>query len=596
MLGTKNRSSLGISVRLGASALLSAVGLAQAAPSVAVIEIEGSPAEMETGFTWLGDGGQTLLGLVETLDTLAVDDEFSGVLLRLKDSGLSYTQVEELGAAMDRVREAGKKVHVFAEGYGTTDLLLGAHADGVLIQKGGAVSFPGMYMEEMFLADTLEWVGVKAQLVQVGDYKGANEQMTRSAPSPQWDQNITGLLDALYENMRSDIKSGRGLNDQQLDDAMKVLWMASGDEAVSAGLIDAEVDLPELPDYLKTAYGESVKWVSDPYAVAEGGMDFSNPFAIFSQLGQSSSVSIDHPTIAVLHINGTIIDGDSSSGGMFGGGTSVGSRTIRNAIEDILDEPLIKGVVVRVDSPGGSAIASEVMWQGLQRLKSEKPVWVSVGSMAASGGFYVLSAGDKVFVNPSSIVGSIGVVGGKYSMTELYAKAKVHIVGRARGPMADLFGSGAEWDEADIAAVRDRMEQTYNLFTSRVVAGREGIDLSKTAEGRLFVGSDAVGLKMADAIGGLDDAVNELAIQLDISDFDVVHFPAPPSFEDVLENMLGGFVQAPGVELAPASLGGMLKGVLGEARYEAAVDALNGITLLQKEPVLLINPSTIIVR
>jgi protease-4 len=596
MLGSKNRSSLGISVRLGASALLSAVGLAQAAPSVAVIEIEGAPAEMETGFTWLGDGGQTLLGLVETLDTLAVDDEFSGVLLRLKDSGLSYTQVEELGAAMDRVREAGKKVHVFAEGYGTTDLLLGAHADGVLIQKGGAVSFPGMYMEEMFLADTLEWVGVKAQLVQVGDYKGANEQMTRSAPSPQWDQNISGLLDALYENMRSDIKSGRGLNDKQLDDAMKVLWMASGDEAVSAGLIDAEVDLPELPDYLKTAYGESVKWVSDPYAVAEGGMDFSNPFAIFSQLGQSSSVSIDHPTIAVLHINGTIIDGDSSSGGMFGGGTSVGSRTIRNAIEDILDEPLIKGVVVRVDSPGGSAIASEVMWQGLQRLKSEKPVWVSVGSMAASGGFYVLSAGDKVFVNPSSIVGSIGVVGGKYSMTDLYAKAKVHIVGRARGPMADLFGSGAEWDEADIAAVRDRMEQTYNLFTSRVVAGREGIDLSKTAEGRLFVGSDAVGLKMADAIGGLDDAVNELAIQLDIADFDVVHFPAPPSFEDVLENMLGGFVQAPGVELAPASLGGMLKGVLGEARYEAAVDALNGITLLQKEPVLLINPSTIIVR
>jgi protease-4 len=596
MLGSKNRSSLGISVRLGASALLSAVGLAQAAPSVAVIEIEGAPAEMETGFTWLGDGGQTLLGLVETLDTLAVDDEFSGVLLRLKDSGLSYTQVEELGAAMDRVREAGKKVHVFAEGYGTTDLLLGAHADGVLIQKGGAVSFPGMYMEEMFLADTLEWVGVKAQLVQVGDYKGANEQMTRSAPSPQWDQNISGLLDALYENMRSDIKSGRGLNDKQLDDAMKVLWMASGDEAVSAGLIDAEVDLPELPDYLKTAYGESVKWVSDPYAVAEGGMDFSNPFALFSQLGQSSSVSIDHPTIAVLHINGTIIDGDSSSGGMFGGGTSVGSRTIRNAIEDILDEPLIKGVVVRVDSPGGSAIASEVMWQGLQRLKSEKPVWVSVGSMAASGGFYVLSAGDKVFVNPSSIVGSIGVVGGKYSMTDLYAKAKVHIVGRARGPMADLFGSGAEWDEADIAAVRDRMEQTYNLFTSRVVAGREGIDLSKTAEGRLFVGSDAVGLKMADAIGGLDDAVNELAIQLDIADFDVVHFPAPPSFEDVLENMLGGFVQAPGVELAPASLGGMLKGVLGEARYEAAVDALNGITLLQKEPVLLINPSTIIVR
>lgn len=572
--------------------------VALAGPSVAVIEIEGSPSEQETGFTWLGDGGQTLLGLVETLDTISVDEEFSGVVLRLKDAALSFTQVEELGSAVQRVRDAGKKVHVFAEGYGTTGLLLGSYADGVLLQSGGAVSFPGMYMEEMFLADTLDWVGVKAQLVQIGDYKGANEQMTRASPSPQWDQNISSLLDSLYENMRSDIKDGRDLTDAELDEAMKVAWMASGQEAVEAGLIDAVVDLPALPGYLETVYGQSVEWVPDPYAVHGAEVDFSNPFALFSQIGKSGGVSVDHPTVAVLHINGTIVDGDSSSGGMFGGGSTVGSRTIRNAIEEIIKEPLVKGVVVRVDSPGGSAIASEVMWQGLERLKTEKPVWVSVGSMAASGGFYVLSAGDKVFVNPSSIVGSIGVVGGKYSMSDLYEKAKVHIVERARGPMAGLFGSAEAWDEAEIAAVRDRMEQTYELFTSRVEAGRPGIDLSKTAEGRLFVGSDAVGLKMADEIGGLDDAVNELAAELGVVDFDVVHYPAAPSFEDMLENMLGGFVRAPASSSVPmpGSVGAMLRGVLGEARYDAAVDALNGLTLLREEPVLLINPRTIIIR
>lgn len=581
------------SFALSAGTLAASAGVA---PSVAVIEIEGSPAEMETGFTWLGDGGQTLLGLVETLDTLAVDDEFSGVLLRLKDSALGYTQVEELGSAIRRVRDAGKRVDVFAEGYGTTDLLLGSHADSIVVQKGGVVSFPGMYMEEMFLADTLSWVGVKAQLVQVGAYKGANEQMTRTAPSPEWDQNISSLLDALYDNMRSDLTDGRGMTGDALDEAMKVAWMASGEEAIEAGLIDAEVDLPNLPDYLKTAYGEGVNWVNDPYAVRQAKADFSNPFALFSQIGKSAEVRVDHPTIAVLHINGTIIDGDSSSGGLFGGGTSVGSRTVRNAIEKIMKEPLIKGVVVRVDSPGGSAIASEVMWQGIERLKGEKPVWVSVGSMAASGGFYVLSAGDKVFVNPSSIVGSIGVVGGKYSMGELYEKAKVRIVERSRGPMASLFGSSEAWGEDELEAVRDRMTQTYNLFTSRVVEGRPGIDLSKTAEGRLFVGSDAVGLKMADEIGGLDDAVNELASTLDLSDFDVVHYPAPPSFEEVLENMLGGMANAPAVSDAPGPIGAVLRGVLGEARYQAAVDSLNGITLLQKEPVLLVNPSVIIVR
>lgn len=600
--GSLTGSGFGRVLAMGAASLLAAAGLpAVAAPSVAVLEIKGTPAEMQTGFTWLGDGGsQTLLGLIETLDTLAVDKEFSGVLIRLKDATLGYTQVEEISAAIKRVRDAGKRVDLFAEGYGTTELLLGSHVDQVLLQSGGMVSFPGMFMEEMFLADTLSWVGVKAQLVQVGDYKGANEQMTRTAPSPQWDQNISSLLDGLYANMRSDIMEGRDLTGAQLDEAMKVSWMANGAEAIQSGLIDAEVDLPTLPDWLRSAYGESVKWVNDPYAVRQARMDFSNPFAIFSQLGKSSEVRVDHPTIAVLHVNGTIMDGDSSSGGLFGGGTSVGSRTIRNAIEQIMKEDLIKGVVVRVDSPGGSAIASEVMWQGLQRLKTKKPVWVSVGSMAASGGFYVLSAGDKVFVNPSSIVGSIGVVGGKYSMGELYDKAKIHIVERSRGPMAGLFGSSEVWSTQELELVRDRMAQTYDLFTSRVEAGRPGIDLSKTAEGRLFVGSDAIGLNMADALGGLDDAVNQLAAQVNIADFDVVHYPAPPSFEKMIEQMLGGFLQAPNasgsVQLSPGSVGAMLRGVLGEQRYRSVVDSLNGITLLQREPVLLVNPRTIIIR
>ncbi len=592
-------SGLGRVLIAGAASLLAAVGLpAAAAPSVAVLEIKGTPAEMQqTGL--FGDGNtQTLLGLVETLDTLAVDDDFSGVLIRLKDAALGYTQVEELSAAIRRIREAGKRVDLFAEGYGTTELLLGAHADKVLLQKGGMVSFPGLFMEEMFLADTLSFVGVKAQLVQVGDYKGANEQMTRTAPSPQWDQNISSLLDGLYGNMRSDIMDGRGLSDEQLDEAMKIAWMANGAEAIQSGLIDAEVDLPTLPDWLKTVYGEPVKSVNDPYASRRAKLDFSNPFAILSQLGKSSEIRVTQPTIAVLHINGTIMDGDSSSGGLFGGGSTVGSRTIRNAIEQIMKEDLIKGVIVRVDSPGGSAIASEVMWQGLERLKTKKPVWVSVGSMAASGGFYVLSAGDKVFVNPSSIVGSIGVVGGKFSMGELYEKARVHIVERSRGPMAGLFGSSEAWNTQELELVRDRMVQTYDLFTSRVEAGRPGIDLSRTAEGRLFVGSDAVNLNMADALGGLDDAVNQLAAQVDLSDFEVVHYPAPPSFEKMLEQMFGGFLHAPSVsaDIAPGSVGAMLRGVLGEQRYRSVVDSLNGITLLQREPVLLVNPRTIIVR
>ena len=151
---------------LTATIVLAAAGsvaTAEDAVSIAVIELSGTPAEVETGFTWLGEGADTLLGLVNTIDTLTYDDEFSGIFIRLKDAALGTTQVEELGQALTRFRDEGKKVHIFAEGYGTNGLLLGSYADEVMLQTGGFVSFPGLHMEEMFLADTLSWIGVKAQ-------------------------------------------------------------------------------------------------------------------------------------------------------------------------------------------------------------------------------------------------------------------------------------------------------------------------------------------------------------------------------------------------------------------------------------------------
>ncbi len=566
--------------------------------SLAVIEIEGTPAEVDMGYTWLGEGSDTLLGIVNTIDSLAYDEEFAGLVLRLKDSALNTTQVEEISEAIGRYRDTGKKVHIFAEAYGTTDLLLASSADEVILQAGGMVSFPGLHVEEMYLADTLSWVGVRAQLVQVGDFKGANEQMTRSAPSPQWDWNMSGLLDALYANMRGIMKQGRGLNDQQLDDAMRVVWAANGQEAIKAGIIDAEVDLPEFKAHLEDQYDASITWVSDPYDIGQAESPSVSPFSIFSGLAKQRQKPphIDHPTIAVLHINGTIVDGDSGSGGLLGGGDSVGSRTVRNAIESILGEDLVKGVVVRIDSPGGSAIASEIIWRGIERLKSRKPVWVSVGSMAASGGYYVLSAGDRVFVNPSSIVGSIGVVGGKYAVGELYDKARVHIVERSRGPMGDLFSSTQAWDEGQLAMMRREMGKTYDLFTSRVEAGRVGIDLSRTAEGRLFVGRDAIELKMADEIGGLDDAINALAAEVGADDFDVAHFPQPPSLEERLMERFGRYLRAPGLSVGINPIESVLRSLLGEQRYLSAVDTINALMQLREEKVLLVSPRVLYFR
>ncbi|MBX3322677.1 MAG: signal peptide peptidase SppA [Phycisphaeraceae bacterium] len=577
-----------------------AVSGAAAQPvGLAWLELSGTPTQQPGPFAWLGGSeGDTLRSLVERIDEVAYHDDIEGLVIRLKDAALDVTHIEELGQAMLRIREAGKKIHVFAENYANPELLLGSFADSILIQSGGNVSLSGLHMEEMYLRDTFTWIGMNPDYVQIGDYKGADEMMMKTQPSPAWEQNISGLLDAMYGTMRQIIMDGRNMDDQQLDRAMSDGWWANEAEAISLGLIDAAVDLPTIYDHLETIYGSEVEFTLDLNDDTSSSFDMANPFAFFSILSKKPSHTATSPTIAILHIDGAIVDGESSSGG-FLGGSSVGSRTIRNAIEDILEQDMIKGVVVRIDSPGGSAIASEVIWQGLQRLAEEKPVWVSVGSMAASGGYYIAVGGQRIYANPSSIVGSIGVVGGKIAMGGLYDKLHINVVERSRGPRSELLSSTRPWSDVERALIRDRMKQTYDQFTSRVSSGRPGIDLGRTAEGRLFLGEQALDLNMIDAIGGLDDAIHELAADLDLDDFEIMDFPGPKSITDLIDEMLGGFVKAPAglsTQATLAPIAGTLRELLGERRFEVLRDAINANMQLRREPVLLTSPRVLLFR
>lgn len=590
---------------LARTAMVAAAALATAATAqtkVGLLEIKGAPLARPSELTWLmGSSEPTLRELVQAIQEAGDNDEVGPVVLRLKDAELSRSQVEELGAAIKEIRKGGKQVVVFSEAYGPAELLLGSYADKVMIQSGGPVSLPGMFMEEMYLADTLKWIGVKADLVQVGDYKGANEMYVNAAPSKAWETNINQLLDSLYGTMRSQLKEGRKLDDAKLDAAMEKAWMADDEEAVAAGLVNSSVDLPGLMEAVggKDARVERIE-VGQESTLAMGG---GNPMAEMMNLMKAFSEKPDHtpkePTIAVVHIDGAIIDGDSSAGGLLGGEGSVGSRTIRNALEEVRGQDLIKGVVVRIDSPGGSATASEVIWQGVRRVAEKKPVWVSVGSMAASGGYYIAVAGDKIYVNPSSIVGSIGVVGGKMSLGGVYDWAKIKVVGRGRGPKADLFDSSKAWSSQDLALVREKMTRTFELFKKRVAAGRKGIDLSKTAGGWLFAGQKAIDMKMADEVGGLDATLEGLAAHLKMDEYAVMDFPAPRSLPEILEEAFKGFgVRAPGVAggVVKSELAGVLKEVVGPKAWPSVRSAMQGLMLLRDQPVVLVMPQAIVVK
>lgn len=568
------------------------------------LEIKGSIPERPPEGFFGSPRGHGLRDVVGALYKAAGASDVDAVMIRLKDATLSSAQIEEIGQAIRALRAAGKKVHVFSELYDTAELRLGSYADEVIVQSGGAVSLPGLHMDEMFLADTLRWAGITPDFVQIGDYKGASEMMANARPSEAWNQNINGLLDSMYGILRAELKGGRRLDDAQLDKAMEATWMADADTAIKAGLIDAAVDLPDLEGHFKQAYSATkVTWDKDLLPKPKSELDSSNPFALFSMFTKKPEHKVKRDTIAVVHIDGAIVDGESTGGGLFGGDGSVGSRTIRKALSAIEDESKIKGVVLRIDSPGGSAIASEVIWQGVKRVAAKKPVWVSVGDMAASGGYYIAVSGQKIYVAPSSIVGSIGVVGGKLAMGGLFDMVKVNVVSRSRGPRADMMSMTSAWSPDAKALVKAKMQETYDLFTKRVSAGRNGIDLAKTAEGRLFTGQKAVDLKMADKVGSFRDAVNDLASSLSLSEggYDLLDYPAPKSFEEMIEDLMGGFgVSTPGVQgsiVGPFSeIARMARQVIGDDAWRTVSTHLDAMMQMHKEPVLLVGPSAIIVR
>ncbi len=564
------------------------------------IVIDGPIAERPEPLAWLlgPDAPPTLRDMTASIEAAAAREDIPSLVMHLKAFQSDFSQVLALGAAMDRVRDAGKTVHLFSENFGPMELLLGASADEVIMQRGGMVSFPGLYSEELYLADTLSLVGLQADLIQIGDYKGAADQMARNSASPEWSANIDALLDDLWAQMGERLRKGRRLSEAQWRQVLDRGWSADADLAIELGLVDAAIDVVELKDHVAAAAGTS-RITQDLAPEGEGSaLDFNNPFALLAMLMEEPDHAPTRETIAVIHIDGPIVDGESTDAGLFGGAT-VGSRTIREALYDIEKEDLVQGVVVRIDSPGGSAIASEIIWQGLRRLAERKPVFVSVGSMAASGGYYIAVGGDRIYVNPASIVGSIGVVGGKIVLGGLFEKIDLGVTPRGRGPHAALLSSTRPWDEAERALVRAEMQSIYDLFTKRVTQGRgERVDLAKIAEGRLFTGRQAVANGMADGIRDFDETIAALAAEVgvDEGEYDVMTWPGPRSLMEMLESMMP-MLKSPSVAAPVSPLRtDTVRALIGEAAWESVRDALNALVLLRDRRVLLIAPRAIIVK
>jgi protease-4 len=456
--------------------------------------------------------------------------------------------------------------------------------------SGGEIMIPGVGLSTMFYKGAFDKIGVEADYIQIGAYKGAKEPYTQTGPSEELKGELNRLTDNLYAQIVDGIATYRHLS----TDAVKAIideTILTGDNAKTRGLIDHVIDQDGMRALIKEKLNHDIDLIRDYGQPAREQLDFSNPFALLSMLTKRPDVASTGPCVAVIYAEGVITDGEAG-GGLFGGGGGVASDPMRRAFRMAARDDSVKAIVIRIDSPGGSALASEVMWQGLRHLAEKKPVIISVGSMAASGGYYLASAGDTIYADPCGIVGSIGVVGGKFVLKDLYAKLGLNTQTFAKGQNAGLFSSDAPFSDQQKTMVQHWMEQTYHQFTQRVLTTRSQKikDIEQVAQGRIFVATQAKELGLVDEIGGTEAAIACAADRAGLAEgkYEVRTLPPAHSLADLLS---GGSEDAaspihPRITISPESI----LGLMDASTRELLTQQLAAVQLLQKRPVMLMSP------
>lgn len=557
---------------------------------VARIDLDGPVVEVPTSSLFGGESGNSLRTLIQRLRDAAADDEIDAVFIHFgTGSGVSLAHAQEIRPEIQAIRDAGKRVFTYADVYGTGTYLLASAASDVCILQAGEAFMPGIGVETMFYKGLMEKLGVVGDFIQIGEFKGAEEPYTRGEPSAELQGELNRLTRSLYDQVVEGIAISRGKSAEDvrrlIDDAM-----IPADQLLSRGYVDhtlAEID--DIKQLMADELGGEVNLRDDYGAPEKKQIDFSNPFAFLAQLAKPP-VEKKGPKIAVIYAVGTIVDGEGT-GGLFDAG-GVGSDKMRRAIRLAERDDDVKAVVLRIDSPGGSALASEIMWQGLRRLAAKKPLVVSVGGMAASGGYYLLSSSDTVYADPAAIVGSIGVVGGKFVLGGLYDKLGLGTATFTQGANADIFSMTKPWNDAQRRMIKRSMTRTYEQFTDRIMTTRAGkiADIDAVARGRIFTAREAKDLGMVDKLGGIEDAIAHAAELGGLSgeDFDIKTLPPPPTLADLLQG--GGGI---GLTLPVSSDSMLALQMLPADVRQNLMQQLSLVKTLEKRPVALISPYVI---
>ena len=516
--------------------------------SIMMLDLNGTLAErsQDNPFDlFMGDDNKTY-GLDDVLSSIKKakeNDDIKGIYIEATSLDAGFASREEIRNALKDFKESGKFIVAYGDNYSQGLYYLSSVADKVLLNPQGMVEWKGLATTPMFFKDLLAKIGVEMQIFKVGTYKSVVEPFISTEMSPANREQIDAYLTSIWGQVTNDVAKSRKVSVDSLNAiADRMLMFYPAEKSVEYGLVDTLIYKNDVRDYLKAMIGID----KDDRMPVLGLQDMIN---VKKNVPKDKSGNI----IAVYYAYGEI---DSSTSSASPDGEGIDSKKVIKDLRKLKDDEDVKAVVLRVNSPGGSAYGSEQIWYAVSELKKEKPVIVSMGDYAASGGYYISCNADTIVAEPTTLTGSIGIFGMFPNAKGLTDKIGVNFDVVKTNKYADFGMLTRPMNDGEKGLMQMYVNNGYDLFLTRCSDGR-GIskeDLDKIAQGRVWTGSKAKELGLVDELGGLDKALDIAIAKAGVDAYTVMNYPEKESFfESLMNTNPGNYIKAR-----------MLKGTMGE--------------------------------
>lgn len=520
-------------------------------PTTLKMKIDDDLSEQAVAPSLFSAGKPSLLTLLRTLQDAESKPHVSSVAIDLKKMPLGLASALELHQALVRLRQKGKRVEVYLGNAGTKEYLIASGASLIYLAPGGELRLVGLRAEHYFIKGTLDKIGLEGEFLAKGEYKSAPEMFTRTESSPTNRAAVLEELRLAEDHIRKVLQDSRAISVDQWK-KIRELALLSPQAAVREKLVDgiqtfsAEIDRPDRNTLTRERVSER-----------------SNTLAL-------------PPRIAVIVADGTILNERARLLGL-AGRDQVTPEGMRKKLEVATEDPRTRAIVVRVNSPGGEILASDLIATQIRTARASKPVWISFGDVAASGGYYLATAGERIYASPLSITGSIGVFVGKFNAKGLYQYLRLNKEILSHGPYPGLMTEDRPWSKAERDVMQRRLDEYYDSFVSLVASSR---NLSKekaesAAKGRVWLGSQAKDLGLVDNLGGYREVLSDAAqaAGCDLEDCEVSTIRTPLALGDwFAENAFGM---------------GRATSILGS---EELLRAVNWMEMIENQPYLYLSP------